>query len=39
VLAGLAFLYLVTLRKATPAPQAVSVTSPAESVGSELDQL
>lgn len=39
VLAGLAFLYLVTLRKPTVAPQPVSVTNPSESVGSELDQL
>ncbi|MCK6616599.1 MAG: MFS transporter [Cyclobacteriaceae bacterium] len=39
VLAGLAFLYLVTLRKPTPAPQPAPVTNPSESVGSELDQL
>jgi MFS family permease len=39
VLAGLAFLYLVTLRKPTTVPHAGSVTNPAESVGSELDQL
>lgn len=39
VLAALAFLYLLTLRKPTPAPKVVAVANPAENVGSELDQL